>query len=49
MPLVQGADWSPTLKAVSLGDGVTLHYVEAGNGDSVIFVHGSISDYAYWV
>jgi pimeloyl-ACP methyl ester carboxylesterase len=48
VPLVEGADWSPTLKTVSIRDGITLHYVEAGRGDTVIFVHGSISDYAYW-
>lgn len=48
VPLVEGADWSPTLKAVAVGDSITLHYVEAGSGDTVIFVHGSISDYAYW-
>lgn len=29
-------------------DGARLHYMEQGRGPTVIFVHGSISDYTYW-
>ena len=39
---------APALKVVDIGDGLALHYVEAGSGSPVIFVHGSISDYTYW-
>jgi pimeloyl-ACP methyl ester carboxylesterase len=35
-------------RAVDIGDGVTLHYVEQGSGTPVVFVHGSLSDYSYW-
>lgn len=38
----------PQFKAVAVGHGVTLHYVEQGNGVPVIFVHGSLSNYGYW-
>ena len=38
----------PTVKSVALGNGITLHYLEAGHGIPVILVHGSISDYGYW-
>jgi non-heme chloroperoxidase len=36
------------IRAVDIGHGITLHYVEAGNGTPVIFVHGSLSDGGYW-
>jgi len=39
---------SPPLKAASIGHGIVLHYIEAGSGPPVIFVHGSLSDYTYW-
>ena len=29
-------------------NGTELHYVEAGKGDSLIFVHGGLSDYRTW-
>jgi pimeloyl-ACP methyl ester carboxylesterase len=35
-------------RAVDIGHGVTLHYVEQGSGIPVVFVHGSLSDYSYW-
>lgn len=36
------------VREVAIGDGVVLHYIEAGRGPPVIFVHGSLSDYSYW-
>jgi pimeloyl-ACP methyl ester carboxylesterase len=36
------------IRAVDIGHGITLHYVEAGHGTPVIFVHGSLSDGGYW-
>src|ERR1700732_1587093 len=36
------------IRAVDIGHGITLHYVEAGKGTPVIFVHGSLSDRGYW-
>jgi pimeloyl-ACP methyl ester carboxylesterase len=44
----QATEATPIVKGVALGDGITLHYLEAGHGTPVIFVHGSISDYSYW-
>lgn len=38
----------PPLKEVTLSNNVTLHYIELGHGDPVVFVHGSLSDYSYW-
>ena len=38
----------PRLQVASIGQGVNLHYVEAGLGAAVVFVHGSLSDYSYW-
>lgn len=38
----------PTLKTIDVGHGITLHYVEQGHGDPVVFVHGSLSDGGYW-
>jgi pimeloyl-ACP methyl ester carboxylesterase len=35
-------------RAVTVGDGVELHYVERGKGTALVFVHGSLSDYSYW-
>ena len=31
-----------------VANGARLHYMEQGRGPTVIFVHGSISDYTYW-
>ena len=36
------------IKAVTVSDGVELHYVEMGKGEPVIFVHGSIGDGSFW-
>lgn len=47
-PLRARAEPDPALKTVDVGGGITLHYVEAGRGEPVIFVHGSLSDYSYW-
>lgn len=41
-------DAAPVIKAVDLGNGITLHYIEQGQGTPLIFVHGSISDGGYW-
>jgi pimeloyl-ACP methyl ester carboxylesterase len=38
----------PTAAAAEIGRGITLHYVQEGSGPSVVFVHGSLSDYSYW-
>jgi hypothetical protein len=37
---------APVIRAVGIGHGITLHYVEAGKGTPVIFVHGLLSDEA---
>ncbi len=39
---------APEIEAADIGNGFTLHYVEAGTGTPVIFVHGSLSDGGYW-
>jgi len=39
---------SPVVKSVDVGQGIRLHYVEQGRGIPVVFVHGSLSDVAYW-
>jgi hypothetical protein len=39
---------SPEIEAADIGNGITLHYMEAGTGTPVIFVHGSLSDGGYW-
>jgi len=39
---------APSLQAVEIGNGITLHYVDVGKGVPVIFVHGSLSDGGYW-
>jgi non-heme chloroperoxidase len=39
---------APVIRAVGIGHGITLHYVEAGKGTPVIFVHGLLSDEGYW-
>lgn len=37
-----------TIRAVEIGRGITLHYVDEGKGTAVILVHGSQSDGRYW-
>lgn len=39
---------APDIRAVDIGDGITLHYVDEGSGIPVVFVHGSLSDGGYW-
>jgi pimeloyl-ACP methyl ester carboxylesterase len=39
---------APIIRTVDIGHGITLHYMEAGKGTPVIFVHGSLSDGGYW-
>jgi pimeloyl-ACP methyl ester carboxylesterase len=41
-------DGPPEPWKVVVGDGVELHYVERGKGDAVVFVHGTLGDYAVW-
>jgi pimeloyl-ACP methyl ester carboxylesterase len=41
-------DRPPELRKVAVGDGVELHYVERGKGDVVLFIHGTLGDYAAW-
>ena len=41
-------DDEPPIRAVDIGNGITLHYVDLGRGSPVIFVHGSLSDAGYW-
>jgi pimeloyl-ACP methyl ester carboxylesterase len=38
----------PPVRMIAVGQGIELHYVELGQGDPVIFVHGSLSDFSYW-
>jgi pimeloyl-ACP methyl ester carboxylesterase len=38
----------PIIRTIDIGHGITLHYIEAGKGTPVIFVHGSLSDGGYW-
>ena len=39
---------SPPIKSVDIGRGISLHYVDVGKGEPIVFVHGSISDGGYW-
>ncbi len=39
---------SPTIRAIDIGNGIALHYVDQGQGTPVLFVHGSLSDGGYW-
>ena len=38
----------PAIRAIDIGSGITLHYVDEGKGTPVIFVHGSLSNAGYW-
>lgn len=38
----------PRPGSIDIGHGITLHYLTAGSGAPVIFVHGSIGDDTYW-
>ena len=37
-----------TPKKVLIADNVALHYIERGNGQPIIFVHGLLDDYSSW-
>ena len=37
------------VKKVTVGDNVSLHYVERGKGEPIIFVHGLGGDYSVWL
>lgn len=45
--IVSAAD-KAVIRTAEIGNGIRLHYVEMGAGPSVVFVHGSLSDYGYW-
>jgi len=38
----------PHFLVADIGHGIRLHYLAAGSGSPVIFVHGSLSDAEYW-
>jgi pimeloyl-ACP methyl ester carboxylesterase len=44
----QVAAEEPAIRLAHLGGGVGLHYVDAGRGDPLVFVHGSLCDLTYW-
>jgi non-heme chloroperoxidase len=46
--LAQNSAAEPQIHAISIGHGITLHYVDEGKGVPVVFVHGSLSDGGYW-
>ncbi|MEM9586218.1 MAG: alpha/beta hydrolase [Planctomycetota bacterium] len=37
------------VKRISISDDVALHYVERGDGEPIIFVHGLTGDYSVWL
>ncbi len=41
-----GQDTAP--RKMLIGDGVELHYIERGEGEPVVFVHGLTGDYSVW-
>ena len=45
---IRPASDEPAIRTAEIGNGIRLHYVEAGAGPSIVFVHGSLSDYEYW-
>lgn len=47
VPSLALADDGPP-KSVEVAPGVVLHYEETGEGTSLVFVHGSASDYRTW-
>jgi hypothetical protein len=38
---------APEIKAVYV-NGDSLHYIDIGKGDPVVFVHGTLDDYRVW-
>lgn len=47
-PAAPALQSQPAIKVAHVGHGIALHYVDEGNGQAVIFVHGSISFGGYW-
>lgn len=41
------AGTEPELKSVFI-NGDSIHYIDIGKGDPVVFVHGALSDYRTW-
>ena len=39
---------TPELSFATVGSGICVPYVECGDGEPLIFVHGSLCDYRYW-
>ncbi|REG49039.1 pimeloyl-ACP methyl ester carboxylesterase [Paraburkholderia sp. BL6669N2] len=39
---------SPESLFATISSGVSIPYVDAGSGDALLFVHGSLCDYRYW-
>ena len=46
-PLAYGQGLTP--KKVSIANDVTLHYVEQGDGEPIVFVHGLLDEYSTWL
>ena len=36
-------------KKVAIADDLTLHYVERGSGEPIVFVHGLVDEYSVWL
>lgn len=36
------------LRRTTIGDGIEIHYAEAGEGDTIVFVHGGLGDWTSW-
>lgn len=36
------------LRRTTIGDGIEIHYAEAGDGDTIVFVHGGFGDWTSW-
>jgi pimeloyl-ACP methyl ester carboxylesterase len=35
-------------RSVAVGDGISLHCIECGEGEPIVFIHGGTSDYSLW-
>jgi pimeloyl-ACP methyl ester carboxylesterase len=47
-PSVSALSASSSWSSIELQDGLRIPYVEAGEGELLLFVHGSLCDYRYW-
>jgi hypothetical protein len=47
-PPVTHPDSAPSPLYIELSSGLRMPYVEAGDGELLLFVHGSLCDYRYW-